>query len=105
MNHPGPANEETLIAGEVMKRQLLLERIADAACELYASSCTLSRLDHLLTLADGSAGSKEREADIGAGRYFLRIANRRIQLSLAALWDNDDEGTTQTADAVLGILY
>jgi hypothetical protein len=27
-------------------RQYVQERIADAACELYASSCTLARLDH-----------------------------------------------------------
>src|SRR5262249_47169719 len=33
----------------ILERQYLQERIADAACELYASACTLSRLDHLLT--------------------------------------------------------
>jgi acyl-CoA dehydrogenase family protein 9 len=97
----GGTDEETLIAAEVMKRQLLLERIADAACDLYASSCTLSRLDHLLTVGDEKTSLKEGEADISAGRYFLRLANRRIQQSLAALWDNDDEATVQTADVVL----
>ena len=30
------------------------ERIADAACELYASSCTLARLDQLLTGGNGN---------------------------------------------------
>src|SRR5262249_11850518 len=45
--HPG-TSEELLIAQEVLKGQYLQERIADAACDLYASSCTLSRLDHLL---------------------------------------------------------
>lgn len=100
-NGNGTGNEETLIIGEVVKRQLLLERIADAGCELYASSCTLSRLDHLLALANGSASSKELEAQITAGRYYLQFANRRIQRSLAALWDNDDEALLQTADAVL----
>ena len=84
-----------------MKRQYLHERIADAACDLYASSCTISRLDHLLTLANGNAGSKELEADIQAGRYFLKLADRRIRQNLAALWDNDDEATTQAADAAL----
>jgi alkylation response protein AidB-like acyl-CoA dehydrogenase len=94
----GGSNEETLIAGEVMKRQLLLERIADAACELYASSCTISRLDHLLTLPN----DKDVEANISAGRYYLRIANRRIQQSLTSLWDNDDDATVQAADVALG---
>src|SRR5207245_1113303 len=32
----------------VLDRQYVQERIADAGCELYASSCTLSRLDHLM---------------------------------------------------------
>jgi acyl-CoA dehydrogenase family member 9 len=92
-------DEETRIIGEVMKRQYLHERIAEAACDLYASSCTISRLDHLLAL--GSAASKDVRADITAGRCFLKIADRRIQQNLAALWDNDDDLTTQAADAAL----
>jgi alkylation response protein AidB-like acyl-CoA dehydrogenase len=94
-------DEETRIIGEVMKRQYLHERIADAACDLYASSCTLSRLDHLLASSNGSAGGKDAQADITAGRYFMKIADRRIRQNLAALWDNDDEATTQAADAAL----
>jgi hypothetical protein len=39
------------------------------------------------------------------GRYYLRAANRRIKQHLAALWDNDDEQTTATADLVLGIAH
>ncbi len=34
---------------EVLHRQYQQARIADAACDLYASACSLSRLDHLLT--------------------------------------------------------
>ena len=91
-------DEETRIIGEVMKRQYLHERIAEAACDLYAASCTISRLDHLLTLTNGS---KEIQADMVAGRYFLKIANRRIKMNLAALWDHDDDLTTRAADAAL----
>ena len=42
----GPMNEELLIIQEVLQRQYTHERISDVACELYASSCTLARLDH-----------------------------------------------------------
>jgi alkylation response protein AidB-like acyl-CoA dehydrogenase len=94
-------DEETRIIGEVMKRQYIHERLAEVACDLYASSCTLSRLDHLLALGNGSAPPKEVEADITAGRYFLKVADRRIKQHLAALWDNDDEFTTQAADQTL----
>jgi alkylation response protein AidB-like acyl-CoA dehydrogenase len=83
----------------VLERQYLQERLADSACELYASSCTLSRLDHLLTHRNGNPTDLER--DLTAGRYFLRLANRRIRHSLAAIHDNDDEMTTTTANHFL----
>ena len=76
------------------------ERLADAACELYASSCTLARMDHLLTYGNGHAGDVER--DLAAGRYYLRLSSRRVRQCLAALADNDDDLTTETADAWLG---
>jgi len=79
--------------------EYLHERIADAACELYASSCTLARLDHLLTLGNGNPTELAR--DVQAGRYFLTISDRRIRQALAALSDNDDAETTKTADAAL----
>jgi acyl-CoA dehydrogenase family member 9 len=94
-------DEETRIIGEVMRRQYIHERIAEAACDLYASSCAISRLDQLMTVANGSVASKEMNADIVAGQYFLKISNRRIRQNLAALWDNDDQLTTMAADTAL----
>jgi acyl-CoA dehydrogenase family member 9 len=90
----GTDNEELKIMGVVLKSQYTQERLSDAACDLYASSCTLARLDHLM----GQAGA---ERDIQAGRYFLTLANRRIKQNLAALRDHDDEMTTCTANAWL----
>jgi alkylation response protein AidB-like acyl-CoA dehydrogenase len=84
----------------VLERQYQQERIADVACDLYASACTLSRLDHLLTHGNHDAAELRRQ--VSAGRYFLTLANRRIKQNLAALWDNDDEETTQAAGAALG---
>jgi alkylation response protein AidB-like acyl-CoA dehydrogenase len=95
----GQANEELLIAEVVLKSQYMQERLADAACDLYAASCTLSRLDTMLSQGGVATGEKAR--DIQAGRYFMTLANRRIKQSLAALWDNDDEQTSLTAHAVL----
>src|SRR5205823_11869337 len=76
----------------VLERQYVQERIADAACDLYASSCTLSRLDALL--AHGNHAPEEVNRETAAGRYFLTLADRRIRQQLAALTDNDDEQTT-----------
>jgi acyl-CoA dehydrogenase family member 9 len=84
---------------DILYRQYVQERLADAACELYASSCTLSRLDHLLSHSNGNAAELER--DVLAGRYFLRLSNRRIRRCLADLNSNEDKHTTATADAIL----
>jgi alkylation response protein AidB-like acyl-CoA dehydrogenase len=83
----------------ILERQYVHERIADAACDLYASSCTLSRLDSLL--AGGNHQPLEDHPDLIAGRYFMKLADRRIRHLLAALHDNDDGDTTRTANAVL----
>ncbi|HEY8505213.1 MAG TPA: acyl-CoA dehydrogenase, partial [Gemmataceae bacterium] len=79
-----------------LQAQYQQERLADAAIDLYVSACTISRLDHLLR-----QGARPEEADVRAGRHFLRLASRRIRQNLSALSDNDDASTTAAADAVL----
>ena len=83
----------------VLERQYVQERIADAACDIYASSCALSRLDHLLAHGNNTPAEAKREEI--AGRYFLKLADRRARQSLAALADNDDDLTTAAANAAL----
>ncbi len=84
----------------IVDRQYVLERLSDAVCELYASGCTLSRLEHLLDQGNNGRDA-DRARDVLAGKYFLRLADRRVRHSLAALTDNDDAMTTATADAYL----
>lgn len=98
-NGAGDSGEELAIMQVVLKSQYMQERLADAACDLYAASCSLARLDHLLAHTNGNAADIQR--DVQAGRYFLTLANRRIKQNLAALWDNDDDQTTATATAFL----
>ncbi len=83
----------------ILERQYQLGRIADAAIELYVSSCVLSRLDFML--GDELAQESQRRRDLSLGRYYLRTAARRIRGNLAALWDNDDAHTTDLARQVL----
>jgi alkylation response protein AidB-like acyl-CoA dehydrogenase len=83
----------------ILFKQYVQERLADAACELYASACSLARLDSLVTLGNGNPVEVRR--DVTAGLYFLKLADRRVRQCLAALSDNDDEATTKTADAIL----
>ncbi len=98
-NGAADKGEELAIMETVFKSQYMQERLADSACDLYASSCALARLDHLHVAPNGDASQWARDAQ--AGRYFLALANRRIKHNLAALWNNDDEATTRTADAFL----
>jgi alkylation response protein AidB-like acyl-CoA dehydrogenase len=86
---------------EIVERQYQQGRIADAAIELYVSGCVLRRLDALLGNAERNDGQRSLDRDLMAGRYYLRSAERRIHRVLADLWDNDDELTTQAADAAL----
>jgi hypothetical protein len=77
---------------EIVDRQYQLGRIADAATEIYVSSCVLNRLDHLIRHSHDDGHGLI--AQLETGRYYLRTARRRIKRSLADLWDNDDESTT-----------
>jgi len=83
----------------IVDRQYQLARVADAATELYVSACVLNRLDHMLRNAHDHNGAMR--LDLETGRYYLRVARRRIHASLAALWDNDDDLTTALANRVL----
>jgi len=81
----------------IVDQQLPLARIADAAAELYVSSCVLHRLDSLLHHDAHNGHAHDSERDLAVGRYYLRISARRVAHSLAELWDNDDAPTLQIA--------
>lgn len=87
-----------------VQAQLVHERIADIAIDLYVSSCVLSRLDHLLSKPAGNgqaAGKADPYADASAGRYFLKLAYRRIRERFAALDDNDDGACLDAAKSMI----
>jgi acyl-CoA dehydrogenase family member 9 len=83
----------------ILDMQLVQERIAGAAMELFASTCALSRWDAELQFArrnGDSAPVQNRTADL-----FLRQSFRRIRRFLSDLNDKDDEAVLATADSVL----
>jgi alkylation response protein AidB-like acyl-CoA dehydrogenase len=84
----------------ILERQYLLGRVADAATELYVSSCVLNRLDAMHSSPAYDAAT--RHDALARGRYYLGTAQRRILRSLSELWDNDDEETTRLADRLIG---
>ena len=84
----------------VLDMQLVQERIANVAMEMFASACTLSRLDSELQSAGNNGGNPPAQRD--AAELFLTQSIRRMRQNLAGLMDNDDRKVLATADAVLG---
>src|SRR5438552_1428796 len=84
----------------ILDLQLVQERIAGAAMNLFASTCVLSRWDAELQFAHrngDSAPQQNRAADL-----FLRQSFRNIRRLLNGLNHNDDTALLATADSVLG---
>ena len=84
----------------VLDMQLIQERIAGAAMELFASTCALSRWDSELQ-ARGRNGEKH-PLDFTAPEYFVRKSIRHAKELLAKLNDNDDRALLAAADSTLG---
>jgi hypothetical protein len=85
---------------EIVERQLVHQRIAQAAMELYASACVLSRHDAELsgTIArDDAPGLAD-----AAAMLFLESSACRIRESLQALNDNHDPRIEDAARSALG---
>jgi acyl-CoA dehydrogenase family protein 9 len=83
----------------ILDMQLVQERIAGAAMELFASTCALSRWDSEIQFARRNGDSppaQHRAADL-----FLRQSLRRIRRFLGNLNDRDDQAILSTADAAL----
>mgnify|MGYP000909819102 CR=1 FL=1 len=80
---------------DVLEKQYVHERIADAAIALYSASCTLARLDHEMTTG------KVTEAGRTAGLLYLSMAFSRIEGSLAGMDHNADEAFEAAAKAAL----
>src|SRR6184192_2293919 len=83
----------------VLDMQLIQERIAGAAMELFACTCVLSRWDSELQ-ARRRNGEKQL-LDFAAPEYFLRKSIRHAKELLAELNDNDDRALLDAANAEL----
>jgi alkylation response protein AidB-like acyl-CoA dehydrogenase len=84
----------------ILDMQLVQERIAAAAMDLFASTCVLSRQDSEIQLARRNGDSAP--PDHSAADLFLRQSFRRIRCFLAGLTDNDDKSLLAAANSVLG---
>src|SRR2546428_2738438 len=84
----------------ILDMQLVQERIANAAMELFASTCALSRWDSEIKFAQRNGESPAVKNT--AAELFLRQSFRRIRNNLAGLGDNDDEFVLKASATALG---
>jgi alkylation response protein AidB-like acyl-CoA dehydrogenase len=84
----------------ILDMQLIQERIAGAAMELFASTCVLSRWDSELQSAGRNGDSTSPKSVVAD--LFLRRSFRKIRRFLAGLTDNEDTAILATANSVLG---
>jgi len=84
----------------VLDMQLVQERIANAAMEIFASACVLSRWDSEMqsTSKNGSSAAPNDRVP----EFFLRRSLRDARRFLAELNDNDDEALLAASNAALG---
>jgi alkylation response protein AidB-like acyl-CoA dehydrogenase len=83
----------------ILDMQLVQERIANAAMDLFASTCVISRIDGEIQLARRNGGAPL--PDHSAADLFLRQSFRRIRGFLAGLTDNDDRAVIAAAKSCL----
>jgi acyl-CoA dehydrogenase family protein 9 len=84
----------------ILDMQLVQERIAGAAMDLFASTAVLSRWDSEIQSAQGNGEKPSRKNT--AAELFLRQSFRRIRGFLGGLNDNDDRAILTAADSALG---
>src|SRR3954454_9379005 len=83
----------------ILDMQLVQERIANAAMDLFASTCVLSRIDGEIQSSGRNGNSVS--PDHSAADLFLRQSFRRIRDFLAGLTDNDDKTVIAAAKSCL----
>src|SRR5256714_3029045 len=81
----------------ILDMQLVQQRIANAAMDLFASTCVLSRFDGEIQF--GGRNGNAAPPDHSAADLFLRQSFRRIRGFLAGLTDNDDKAVLAAAKA------
>jgi len=84
----------------ILDMQLVQERIAGVAMDLFASTAVLSRWDSEIQFAQGNGEAPNQKNT--AAELFLRQSFRRIRNYLAGLTDNDDKFILKAADSALG---
>jgi alkylation response protein AidB-like acyl-CoA dehydrogenase len=83
----------------ILDMQLIQERVAWCAVDLYVSAAVLSKLQMMLEWGEGNG---QQSRDLLIGKRFCHHAAQRIESRLHTLSNNQDTEILEVADAVLG---
>jgi hypothetical protein len=83
--------------------QMLQQRMAWAAVELYAMAAVISRLQATIEAAESDGGLETIKRDLVIGRGFCVHAASRIRTRLRGLRHNADSTRHRVAAVVLGL--
>ena len=86
----------------ILDMQLLQQRVAWAAIEIYAMGAVISKLQSLLEHAEGNGDNPQLARDLLIGKGYCRHAKNRINRRLKGLFRNRDKHRLIVADSVLG---
>jgi hypothetical protein len=87
---------------QIITRQAVQARLADAAMWLHAWACTLSKLDRDVRTWNGHASADPRAArDRAAAVYFMETAELEARRCFHELFHNADESMLAAANAAL----
>jgi alkylation response protein AidB-like acyl-CoA dehydrogenase len=85
----------------ILEMQLLQDRIAWSAVDLYVSAAVLSKMQSMLEAAGTNVDSIKH--DLLIGKRFCHHAAERISSRLSSLFDNQDSEILAVADDILGV--
>jgi hypothetical protein len=88
----------------ILDQQLVQERLAWAAIEIYAIAAVLSKLSAMLEKYDRTGnGDAKWQQNLLIGKSFCHHAADRIGRRLDDLWHNRDDEIVAVADSVMGM--
>jgi alkylation response protein AidB-like acyl-CoA dehydrogenase len=87
----------------ILDMEMLHQRVAWAAVEIYAMAAVISKLQTMAGYPDGN-GHGDVSNQMLIGKTYCHHAAERIERRLNTLFDNLDKETIKVADAILGKL-
>ncbi len=97
---PGLTARHNRAFDTILDRQLVQQPIAQAAMELFASLCVLSRRD-AQPHAQGPCDREQAPWESASAALFLEQSARRVRESLERIHHHDEEAITRTARRIL----